>query len=521
MKANAEVTTIIRTYNRCASTLCAIESAIGQSLSEQPIIVVDDGSTDNVVKEICDKFGSRVRVIRHLENKGVGAAANTGLAAVETPYAAFLDSDDLWEHDFLRLMLSAIKASPGTTLVYCDIRFEFPEHALDYAVSMKEPDVIESSLQLPPFTMSSILFRTRSAQQIGPFSENREIGEDSDFYIRLWLRAPASFEHVRHDLTRHRIWSGNTTRDPNTLIKELDSLLRQYLRHPYFRHLENSYAQVTRQRLMGVAARRQVDKWLNSASRRTISLIITDVRTVADLLASLNSVASQTLPPVDVAVVVECDKEILPEINNTAEEAWPFVVKIVSVRAGSSLGEKIQYAMNVLSGGMVLFLCAGEEFMEGALGFHRHAFSCSPQSVLMSYGGVKGAIPDSLPIEKNAKAIRIATHSIPISLSTIAVSKKALLTPNVIPKKRKEGFFLNLILNLLAGSGPVVRISKPVVYASEKELIPRAVLEDIVLEVSETDICHDMIGAFDQILDSCGNEELELHKRVGNIDEKQ
>jgi len=501
MSLSAEVTTIIRTYNRCDRTLCAIESAIGQTLSDQPIIVVDDGSTDNVAEAIDKKYGSRITVIRHEENKGVGAAANTGLAVVDTPFVAFLDSDDIWEPEFLEAMLATIKAVPGSTMAYCDIRFEFPEHGFDYAVAMPETDVIDRQLLIPPFTMSSVMLRVRSARRVGQLRTDKEISEDTDFFLRMWLRAPGSFVHVEDELVRHRIWSGNITNGLNRLISETDQLIRQYIRHPYFSHLKDSYSDLTRQRLLGVAARHQVMKWLKAEPRHSLSLIVTDVHDIDTLERSLNSAAHQRLPPLDVAIAVEKGSEIKDAVEKLAAQDWPFSIRVLAVRTGIMIGECIQYSLNALVGSAVVFLKSGEEFAEGALDAHRHALFSSPKTVLMTYGGAGDRIPGSLPRGKKAMALRMITQNIPISLSTICIPRKALVISNIIPKHRKEGFFLALVLSLLNGTGPIVRISKPVICSAVSESLDREQLESVLKDLSESDYCHDLIGVFDQVLD--------------------
>lgn len=508
MRAGALVTTIVRSYNRCAKTLAAIDSAISQTLPDQPIVVVDDGSTDGTAKAIREKYGERINIVRHAENRGVGAAANSGLAAVTTPYAAFLDSDDQWEPEFLETMLSAIGSATGATLAYSDFRFEFPEHRLDYAVGAKEPDVLKDRLTSPPFTMSTVLVRTRSALAVGPIDESKQIGEDSDFYIRLWLRAPDSFVHVKQNLVRHRIWTGNTTTDLNKLIREMDSLTRRYLRHPYFSHLQSSYSEVVRHRLLGVAARHQVYKWLSAIPKRPMSLIVTGIETPADLEKSLNSAAIQRLPPVDVAVVVTRNAIARDDLDTITEMNWPFRIHVVTMRDGKSPGEQIQYAINVLIGSAILFLRAGDTFSEGALDAHRYAFSCSPQSVLMSYGGLNDEMPGLLPVDKASIALRLIMDSSFRSLSAVAIARKALTGSGIIPKKREKGFCVNLLVNLLGRNGAIVRVDRQMATSPNVEAVDLETLHDVVRDVSESETGHRLIGALDRALDrleSCQN----------------
>ena len=62
------------------------------AVGRRPTIVVDDGSLEpERIRDVCDRHG--VKLIRRPSNAGPAAARNTGLAAVTTPFVAFLDSD--------------------------------------------------------------------------------------------------------------------------------------------------------------------------------------------------------------------------------------------------------------------------------------------------------------------------------------------------------------------------------------------------------------------------------------------
>jgi glycosyltransferase involved in cell wall biosynthesis len=85
----------IPTYNRADVVGRAIESVLNQQHKPLEIVVLDDGSTDST-RAVLARFEAddRIRVIRHPENRGVGAAKNSLLDAMSGDYGGILDSDD-------------------------------------------------------------------------------------------------------------------------------------------------------------------------------------------------------------------------------------------------------------------------------------------------------------------------------------------------------------------------------------------------------------------------------------------
>lgn len=89
---------IIPTFNRADSVLEAIESVRRQTYPHKQIIVIDDGSEDNT-RELVENIEG---VEYHYQNnRRQGAARNKGLEFARGKYIATLDSDDLWNENFL------------------------------------------------------------------------------------------------------------------------------------------------------------------------------------------------------------------------------------------------------------------------------------------------------------------------------------------------------------------------------------------------------------------------------------
>src|SRR5687767_13552739 len=101
------VSIIIPTYNRAEYVVEAIQSAKAQTYRLKQIIVVDDGSCDDTARHVAEVAGVEYY---YQGNRGQGAARNQGLRLAKGEYIASLDSDDLWDEDFLTRSVECLEA---------------------------------------------------------------------------------------------------------------------------------------------------------------------------------------------------------------------------------------------------------------------------------------------------------------------------------------------------------------------------------------------------------------------------
>ncbi len=119
------ISIIIPVYNTRKYLSNCLDSILCQTYSKLEVILIDDGSTDGSEK-ICDiyaKQDQRIKVIRQT-HLGVVAARNIGIENANSPYIAFVDSDDCVEPDMFGILLKTAKdceadiVSSGYTKVY-------------------------------------------------------------------------------------------------------------------------------------------------------------------------------------------------------------------------------------------------------------------------------------------------------------------------------------------------------------------------------------------------------------------
>jgi glycosyltransferase involved in cell wall biosynthesis len=151
------------------------------------VIVVDDGSTDETPDRLAERAADeRLRVIRHEQARGVAAARNAAVAIAQGDWLAFLDDDDLWAPDKLRLQLEAASAH-DTSFVYTRA-VEVDEHlrplaAMDSPDAATLPRVLWAKNMLP--TPSAVVARTELVRRVGGFDEQLWVLADWDLWLRL------------------------------------------------------------------------------------------------------------------------------------------------------------------------------------------------------------------------------------------------------------------------------------------------------------------------------------------------
>src|SRR5258708_5260214 len=182
------VSIILPVYNRAATVGRAIASVVAQTEHDWELIVVDDGSHDDLSGAIAAVLDHRVHLLRNERNRGAAAARNSGIRAARAPFIAFIDSDDEWMPMKLERQIEAIERSQPPLGALCTAfrlrrtRTGYAEDRYPRADGSWAASFLDGCFVSPG---STLLARRECFEAVGMLDEALERFEDWDWLLRL------------------------------------------------------------------------------------------------------------------------------------------------------------------------------------------------------------------------------------------------------------------------------------------------------------------------------------------------
>lgn len=185
------VSIVIAAHNRLGMLEGAIDSAIQQQFESFEVVIVDDGSEQNVRDRLAERATTCERLrVHHQPNRGVAAARQHGLLVARGELICVLDSDDRIRPGALRRIVSIFEDRPDADLVYADYDYVMPGGS---SRTMRLPDyadtasMIRATLIRPtvPFKHSGTTFRRRVALELGGYDTGLSMKVDVDLFLKF------------------------------------------------------------------------------------------------------------------------------------------------------------------------------------------------------------------------------------------------------------------------------------------------------------------------------------------------
>jgi glycosyltransferase involved in cell wall biosynthesis len=209
--SNPLVSVIIPVLNGERYLAQALRSVFAQEYSPLEVIVADGRSTDNTV-DVARSFPDVHCFVQ--QGPGLGSARNEALAMARGDLIAFLDHDDVWAPEKLRVQVAFLEAHPDAQYTVCQVRVFMDEGYSDGR--MFRPQALSTGqVGEIPCTM---LARKEVFAEVGDFDATLGTACDLDWMARARDRG-IPMEVIPHVLVHKRIHAHNLSADL-TYVKE-------------------------------------------------------------------------------------------------------------------------------------------------------------------------------------------------------------------------------------------------------------------------------------------------------------
>lgn len=300
---------VIPTYQAAATVADAVESALGQEHPALEVIVVDDGSTDDLDRALRPFLG-QIELVRK-ENGGGASALNAGAEVASGEFMAILDADDAYDPRRLAALAGLACARPDLDLITTDARFVVEGRSVGsfaanspFATENQRTAIFESC-----FVGGWPAMRRVRLREIGGFDESLRTGYDWDCWIRMLL-AGAQAGLVKEPYYEYRLRPGSLTASRLSSLWDRVRLLEAAARNPAVRSDERPSLERAirhhRSRAAIAEARARVD---GDATSSNLSQLV--FRRGIEPRARIAALLAATAPPLA--------RRVLPE-NQSAEQ---------------------------------------------------------------------------------------------------------------------------------------------------------------------------------------------------------
>lgn len=190
-----EVSIIIPVHNRTYLLQQTLASCFIQTHRDLEVIVVDDGSTEDVAKVAEDaparfEVSSPVRYIRQA-HLGANAARNRGVKEAAGQFIQFVDSDDLLHPHKIETQRNVLVGMEDMDMVF-GLDQWFRVRPGDMSLLWNKPNDVSNLGRFlwgdPVWHTGSPLWRRSALDRIGPWNERLSCWQDWEFHIRALCR---------------------------------------------------------------------------------------------------------------------------------------------------------------------------------------------------------------------------------------------------------------------------------------------------------------------------------------------
>jgi glycosyltransferase involved in cell wall biosynthesis len=221
------VSVIIPCYKQAHFLPESVESVLAQTYPRTEVVVVDDGSPDNIAEVVGRYPGARC--VRQ-ENRGLAGARNAGFRASRGEYVVFLDADDRLSPNAVEAHLGCFSTHPEAGFVVGDIDQIAGDGSYIYSPRWPplEANFYEELLKVNHVANTiGVMFRRSVFDALGGFARAFEPAEDYE----ILLRAARTCQSAHHStvVAQYRRHIENTSRKGALMLRATHRVMEMQL----------------------------------------------------------------------------------------------------------------------------------------------------------------------------------------------------------------------------------------------------------------------------------------------------
>lgn len=195
---NPLISVIVPTYNHAKYLKIALQSVCDQTFDDWEAIVVDNNSTDNTDLVISGFSDERIKFLKINNNGLIAASRNLALEEAKGEWIAFLDSDDWWSSDKLKICLCYMRNNVDFIYHNLDIVYDPPSlfKKRTSCREVKAPVLRNLLLMGNPIANSGVIVRKKILDQVGGISEKSEMVAAEDY--NTWLKVASITDNFKY-----------------------------------------------------------------------------------------------------------------------------------------------------------------------------------------------------------------------------------------------------------------------------------------------------------------------------------
>ncbi|ACM19813.1 glycosyltransferase [Geotalea daltonii FRC-32] len=226
-----KVSIIIPVYNGSNYLNQSIDSALAQTYQNIEVIVINDGSTDDLATEnIAKSYGDRIRYFCK-NNGGVGSALNFGLDKMTGKYFSWLSHDDIYQPNKIERQIELLRkqTNPEGVIVFSDWE-NIDENSSSIGCRIIDQAEIASSIYVVmncTVNGCTLLIPKKCFDETASFDENLPTTQDYDLWFKMARKY--QFLHLPESLVRYRIHSQQDSYKHPEHVKEQNILHTNFI----------------------------------------------------------------------------------------------------------------------------------------------------------------------------------------------------------------------------------------------------------------------------------------------------